>query len=71
VRGHFANTFKTVIPRSVRVSEAPSHGLPVSLYAPGSPAAKAYASFASEFLDAFGDGLGSRAVIGDKRVAKA
>ena len=30
VRSHFANTFKTVIPRSVRLSEAPSHGLAIS-----------------------------------------
>ena len=28
VRAHFSNTFKTVIPRSVRLSEAPSHGVP-------------------------------------------
>jgi chromosome partitioning protein len=71
VRAHFANTFKTVIPRSVRVSEAPSHGLPVSLYAPGSPAAKAYAAFAGEFLAAFRDQLTSGAPTGNERVAQA
>jgi chromosome partitioning protein len=49
VRRHFPNTFKAVIPRNVRVSEAPSHGLPVGRYAPSSPAAKAYRSFAAEF----------------------
>ena len=53
VRSHFPNTFKTVIPRSVRVSEAPSHGLPIGLYAAGSPAAKAYAAFAGEVIDTF------------------
>ena len=53
VRSHFPQTFKTVIPRSVRVSEAPSHGLPIGLYAGGSPAAKAYAAFTGEVLSAF------------------
>ena len=53
VRSHFPATFATVIPRSVRVSEAPSHGLPISLYAGSSPAAKAYAAFAGEVIEAF------------------
>jgi chromosome partitioning protein len=53
VRRHFPSTFETVIPRSVRVSEAPSHGLPISLYAAASPAAKAYAGFAIEVMEAF------------------
>jgi chromosome partitioning protein len=52
VRRHFANTFKAVVPRNVRVSEAPSHGLPIGQYAPSSPAAKAYRAFAAEFLAA-------------------
>ena len=52
VRRHFPNTFKAVIPRNVRVSEAPSHGLPVGRYAPSSPAAKAYREFAAEFVGA-------------------
>ena len=53
VRSHFPATFKTMIPRSVRVSEAPSHGLPIGMYAPGSPAAKAYADFAEEVIETF------------------
>jgi len=53
VRSHFASTFETVVPRSVRVSEAPSHGLPMALYAPSSPAAKAYRAFALEIIRAF------------------
>ena len=53
VRSHFPNTFETVIPRSVRVSEAPSHGLPIGAYAAGSPAAKAYAAAAQEVIAAF------------------
>jgi chromosome partitioning protein len=51
VRSHFSATFKTVIPRSVRLSEAPSHGLPINQYAASSPAAKAYAAFAGEVID--------------------
>ncbi len=53
VRAHFPETFQSVIPRSVRVSEAPSHGLPVSMYASGSPAARAYQAFALEVIKAF------------------
>jgi chromosome partitioning protein len=52
VRSHFSSTFETVIPRSVRVSEAPSHGLPIGVYAAGSPAAKAYTAFAREVIAA-------------------
>ncbi len=51
VRSHFPTTFKTVIPRSVRLSEAPSHGLPINLYAGSSTAAKAYAAFAGEVME--------------------
>jgi len=50
VRRHFPQTFDTIVPRSVRLSEAPSHGLPIGMYAAGSPAAKAYAAFAREFV---------------------
>jgi chromosome partitioning protein len=40
--------FQTVIPRSVRLSEAPSHGLPISRYSPDSSGAIAYAALAAE-----------------------
>jgi chromosome partitioning protein len=40
----------TIIPRNVRLSEAPSHGLPVALYDPRSKGAKAYESIAMEVL---------------------
>lgn len=43
-----AQVLDTVIPRNVRVSEAPSHGLPVTLYDPRSPGAEAYAKLAQE-----------------------
>jgi chromosome partitioning protein len=50
VRAHFANTFKTVIPRSVRLSEAPSHGLPIAKYDPSSRANHAYDELAEELI---------------------
>jgi chromosome partitioning protein len=51
VRAHFANTFETVIPRSVRLSEAPSHGLAISQYDPSSRAARAYGELAMELIN--------------------
>jgi chromosome partitioning protein len=42
--------FQALIPRSVRLAEAPSYGLPISIYAPESNGAKAYASLAREVL---------------------
>lgn len=51
VKRFFPNqVFQAVIPRSIRLAEAPSYGLPVSLYAPESSAAKAYAALAQEVL---------------------
>jgi chromosome partitioning protein len=47
--------FTTVIPRSVRLAEAPSYGQPITVYAPASTGAQAYASLAREILE--GDGL--------------
>jgi chromosome partitioning protein len=46
--------FETIIPRSVRLAEAPSYGLPVSAYAPGSSAAKCYEMLARELLKSDG-----------------
>jgi chromosome partitioning protein len=43
--------FDTVIPRNVRLSEAPSYGLPISSYAPESSGAIAYAALTAEFLE--------------------
>lgn len=49
VRRHLGNrVYDTVIPRSVRLSEAPSHGLPIHAYAPASPGARAYQALAAE-----------------------
>jgi len=51
VRGHFGDkVYDTVIPRNVRVSEAPSHGLPVLIYDHRCPGAQAYIQLAAEML---------------------
>ena len=42
--------YKTVIPRNVRLSEAPSYGMPITVYDPRSKGAKAYEKFAKELL---------------------
>jgi chromosome partitioning protein len=51
VKTHFRDkVFKTVIPRNIRLSEAPSHGKPVVLYDIHSKGAESYLSLASEIL---------------------
>ena len=42
--------YKTVIPRNVRLSEAPSHGIPILIYDKVCAGSKSYTSFAEEFL---------------------
>ncbi len=46
--------FKTVIPRTVRLSEAPSFGKPIFAYDPHGPGATAYRSLAAEIIERFG-----------------
>ena len=51
VKKYFDNkVYKTVIPRNVRLSEAPSYGMPITEYDPRSKGAKSYTKFAKEFL---------------------
>lgn len=51
VKKYFDNkVYKTVIPRNVKLSEAPSFGMPISLYDPKSKGAKSYEKFAKELL---------------------
>ena len=51
VKKYFENkVYKTVIPRNVRLSEAPSYGMPITVYDPKSKGAKAYEKFAKELL---------------------
>lgn len=45
-----SQVFQTIIPRSIRLAEAPSYGLPIAIYAPSSTAAKAYMSLSREIL---------------------
>ena len=53
VRRHFQNlVFETVIPRNVRLSEAPSHGVPAILYDADSQGARRYLQLAQEILSA-------------------
>ena len=54
VRGHFPQTFAAIIPRSVRLSEAPSHGQSIFRYDPGGRSAAAYEAVASELLERVG-----------------
>ncbi|MBQ7278863.1 MAG: ParA family protein [Clostridia bacterium] len=52
VKRFFRNkVYNTIIPRSVRLGEAPSFGLPISLYAPKSTGAAAYLSLAEELTE--------------------
>ena len=51
-RNYFKNkVYKSVIPRNVRLSEAPSHGVPVLIYDKTCPGSKSYFSFTEEFLN--------------------
>ena len=43
--------YSTVIPRNVRLSEAPSHGMPVLIYDKSCPGSKSYYSFTDEFIN--------------------
>ena len=43
--------YQTVVPRNVRLSEAPSHGVPVLLYDKACPGSKSYFTFTDEFLN--------------------
>ena len=43
--------YSTVIPRNVRLSEAPSHGMPVLMYDKLCPGSKSYYSFTDEFIN--------------------
>jgi len=52
VRRHMgAHTYKTIVPRNVRLSEAPSYGLPITLYSSDSKGAEAYKALAQEVME--------------------
>jgi len=45
------NIYKSIIPRNVRLAEAPSHGLPINIYEPKSTGAEGYRSLAGEVIE--------------------
>lgn len=52
VKKHFRDrVFSTIVPRNVRLSEAPSHGLPIHLYDPRCAGTEAYRALATELID--------------------
>ncbi|HSJ90276.1 MAG TPA: ParA family protein [Anaerolineales bacterium] len=55
VNNHFpGQVFRSIVPRSIRLAEAPSYGLPISAYAPSSVGAQAYEALAKELLQSDG-----------------
>ena len=53
VKRYFENkVYKTVIPRNVKLSEAPSYGMPITVYDPRSKGAKSYEKFVKEMMKA-------------------
>ena len=61
-RKHFKNkVYKTVVPRNVRLSEAPSHGMPCLIYDKKCPGSKSYINLAQEFIDQEDQSFGSAA----------
>ena len=61
-RKHFKNkVYKTVVPRNVRLSEAPSHGMPCLIYVKNCSGSKSYISLAEEFINQRDQSMGSAA----------
>jgi chromosome partitioning protein len=72
VRSHFGEVvYQTVIPRNIRISEAPSFGQPVISYDPHSKGAEAYCQFAREFLQRAQARMAARAAAPAEPVAPA
>ncbi len=61
-RKHFKDkVYKTVVPRNVRLSEAPSHGMPCLIYDKNCSGSKSYISLAEEFVNQSNQSIGSAA----------
>ncbi len=72
VRKHLgAAVFKTLIPRNVRLSEAPSYGLPIALYRGDSKGAEAYSALATELRARDGRPVRSESTPAEEPVAAA
>ena len=55
LRAHFGDkVFETVIPRNVRLAEAPSYGLPGVVFDPSARGSQAFVAFAQEMVDRLG-----------------
>ena len=68
-RKHFKDkVYKTVVPRNVRLSEAPSHGMPCLIYDKNCSGSKSYISLAEEFIDQGNQPMGSAAWTQQKKV---
>jgi chromosome partitioning protein len=60
LKSHFGDkVFNTVIPRNIRLAEAPSHGLPGIVYDRASKGAQAYIELTKELLDRYGIAVGA------------
>lgn len=66
-----AVVFDTVVPRNVRLSEAPSFGLPIALYRPDSKGAEAYAALAVELRGRNGTSRSTSGRAGEQRMTHA
>ena len=73
VKNHFQETvFKTIVPRTVKISEAPSFGKPIALYDPNSKGAKCYEDIAKEFIKRFAkEQTNFKTMIEDRRITLA
>tara|TARA_B100001029_G_scaffold71152_1_gene57995 strand:+ start:628 stop:1428 length:801 start_codon:yes stop_codon:yes gene_type:complete len=61
-RKHFKDkVYKTVVPRNVRLSEAPSHGMPCLIYDKNCSGSKSYINLAEEFINQSNQSMGSAA----------
>jgi chromosome partitioning protein len=70
VRAHLGRrVFDTVVPRSVRLAEAPSYGRPIARYSPESRGAQAYAALAAEVIQRSGDAPTPRPMVAGERLS--
>jgi chromosome partitioning protein len=72
VRRYFpGRVFNTIIPRNIKLGEAPSHGEPIITYAPGSTGAVSYGALARELLIGDGRAIPSRLNRSERASAQA
>jgi len=64
------NIYKTIIPRNVRLAEAPSHGLPINIYDPKSAGAEGYRQLAEEVIENDDAERAGQKILDDKKYKK-